>query len=103
MHTHCADCGAEMDAFGLCPNADPADAAIMTAPVNCGHLDRIKSEAQKIIEEVEAAKAACKDAFGKMVTECQRRADAAKTKDDKAQALIDLLNAQRMLHVSDLL
>lgn len=32
----CADCGTQLDVFGICPNATPADAAIMTKPVNCG-------------------------------------------------------------------
>ena len=70
---------------------------------DCGRLDRIKSEAQKIIEDVEAAKAACEEAFGKMVAECQSRVEKAATREDKAKALIDLLNAQRMLRVSELL
>ena len=36
-YTHrCADCGLYLDQFGICVLASPQDAAIMTAPVNCG-------------------------------------------------------------------
>ena len=35
-NSHCADCGALLDAFGTCPQADPRDAARMSKPVNCG-------------------------------------------------------------------
>jgi hypothetical protein len=34
--THCADCGDLLDFCGMCPHANPKDAARMSAPVNCG-------------------------------------------------------------------
>ena len=40
----CKDCNSLLDAFGICPNADPKDAAIMTAPVNCGRRPTLDAE-----------------------------------------------------------
>lgn len=49
--THCADCGALLDAFGICPQAEPKDAKRMSAPVNCGKRplggDYRRADAQK--------------------------------------------------------
>jgi hypothetical protein len=33
---HCADCGQELDLFGICPMANPDRARVERAPVNCG-------------------------------------------------------------------
>ena len=33
---YCRDCGAKLDAFGICPNASAKDAAISHGTVQCG-------------------------------------------------------------------
>lgn len=37
MTGHCADCGEQLDQFGICPFAEPKRARTERAPVNCGH------------------------------------------------------------------
>ena len=49
---YCADCGALLDVFGTCPQADPRDAARMSKPVNCGRKQPLggtytRTDAQK--------------------------------------------------------
>ena len=47
----CKDCGRRLDAFGICPNANPAEAAIMVAPVHCGGTFLFKLDAMAVVLE----------------------------------------------------
>lgn len=53
MVSTCKDCGSRLDAFGMCPNTSPQDAAIMAAPVFCGKRSLISPErAIEIVREI---------------------------------------------------
>jgi hypothetical protein len=50
--THCADCGEQLDRFGMCPFADANRGRVERAPVNCG---RTAIENTKMLRQTIAA------------------------------------------------
>ena len=87
-HPICTHCGLQLDAFGICPNASPKDAANQKSPVNCreqSHPDECQCDRCKrtrlILSMSYREKA---DAAWKQADAACAQADATREKADAA-------------------